>query len=440
MSSRRFIITLAACAAVSAATGATHARAQSAQETQAAQDPPDAPAAGLLLRGPEQPPGAAVSSIDDRGVYVVDPAGTLHLVTWDRVLRVEGARAEEAAPYMPLAEDAWRARVRLERGDAISAEPLFEDLYTRTADHRGPTREVIAEGLMRCRLRRGAQIGAIGPWLALLDARAGGGEGGATGIQPYARNWAEQAGLGEVLDRATGLAPALPPMWLDWPAVRQFAATAATGQIGEPIGAAPLAAEQAEGAAAGAAGEAGAGAVAPATEHAAALNALYRAAAAFEAGLQADLPPIAPRAATDPGVRLVRDIVAARIGDPQQRADARASLRDRLAALSRADDQPWLGAWLHVALGRSLLREPDEESQLLGVAELLTVPASPAYAGTHPYLAGLALADCARALAALGRHEQSAALRRELADRFSAHPATAILPAPASSPQPGNPN
>lgn len=419
----RFTITLAACAAVSAATSA--ARAQSAQETQAAQDPPDAPSAGLLLRGPEQPPGAAVSSIDDRGVYVVDAAGTLHLVTWDRVLRVEGPRAEDAAPYMPLAQDAWRARARLERGDAISAEPLFEDLYVRTANHRGPTREVIAEGLMRCRLRRGAQIGAIGPWLALLDARAGGAEGGATGIQPYARNWAEQAGLGEVLDRATGLAPALPPMWLDWPAVRQFAAQAATGQIGEPVGPPPDSPPQA-------AGEAAAG---PATEYAAALSDLYHAAAAFEAGLQSEVPAVTGRAASDPGVRLVRDIVAARAGDPQQRADARVNLRDRLAVLSRADDQPWLGAWLHVALGRSLLREPDEESQLLGIAELLTVPASPAYADTHPYLAGLALADCARALAALGRHEQSIALRRELADRFSAHPATAILPPPAADPQ-----
>src|SRR5690606_16150177 len=125
----------------------------------------------------------------------------------------------DAAPYMPTAEDAWRARTRLERADAVGAEPLFEDLFDRTRAWRGPTRAVIAEGLLRCRIRRGAQIGAIDPWLALLEARAS----ALAGIHPYALDWAHRAGLGEVLDPATGLAPGLPPMWLDWPAVRQFA-------------------------------------------------------------------------------------------------------------------------------------------------------------------------------------------------------------------------
>jgi hypothetical protein len=354
--------------------------------------------AQLLLRGPDAPPGAAVSSLDERGVYVVDPAGSLHLISWDRVLRIEGPSAEEAAPYMQLAEDAWRARRRLQRADAVGAEALFEDLFAQTRAWRGPTRAVIAEGLMRCRLRRGAQIGAIDPWLALIESRAS----ALAGIEPYAPAWAQEAGLGEVLDPATGLAPALPPMWLDWPAVRQFAA-----------GGGDIDAEPAP----------------PTGEQASTLRALYTAAARFEAGLDAPLPPaVTPTATTDPGVRLVRDIVAARIAAPQERVAARTRLRSRLGA----DIEPWLDAWLRVAIGRSLLREPDQGSRLLGVAELLAAPAL--HAATHPYLAGLALAEAARALSALNRHEQSAALRQELADRFPSHPALTVVRAPAPPP------
>src|SRR5690606_25081264 len=189
----------------------------------------------------------------------------------------EGPRADEAAPFMDLAEQVWRARRRLERGDAVSAEPLLEDLFAQTRSWRGPTRAVIAEGLMRCRLRRGAQVGAIEPWLALLDARAS----AAPGIEPWATEWARDAGLGAVQDAATGLAPALPPMWLDWPAVRQFA-TVGAQTIGTEGGA-------------------------PAGDQPAALHDLYVAAARFEAGLEVELPR---PATTDPGVRLVREIVA----------------------------------------------------------------------------------------------------------------------------------
>jgi len=39
-----------------------------------------AAAAQLLLRGHDTAPGAAVSSLDERGVYTVDPAGALHLI------------------------------------------------------------------------------------------------------------------------------------------------------------------------------------------------------------------------------------------------------------------------------------------------------------------------------------------------------------------------
>ncbi|MFG0286040.1 MAG: hypothetical protein ACF8R7_16605 [Phycisphaerales bacterium JB039] len=350
-----------------------------------------APAAAgqLLLRGPETPPGDAISSVSERGVFVVAPDGALHLVSWDRVLRIEGDQAEKAAEFMPVADAAWRARRRLERADAVGAEPLFEELFAQTRTWRGPTAAVIREGLMRCRLRRGAQIGAIEPWLALLEARAS----VEAGIQPFASEWARAAGLGEVLDPATGLAPALPPMWLDWASVRQFGAAGEPGQALE-------------------------------NEQASALRALYVAAARFEAGLSAELPP----ATGDPAVRLVRDIVAARIGPPAERASARIRLRQRLDEGAA----PWLSAWLRIALGRSLIREPDEQQRLLGVAELLSGPAL--FAETHPYLAGLGLAEASRELAQLGRIEASLALRRELEDRFPSHPALTIAwtPAPAA--------
>ena len=50
-------------------------------------------------------------------------------------------------------------------------------------------------------------------------------------------------------------------------------------------------------------------------------------------------------------------------------------------------------AWVRVGLGRSLMRESAVEDQLVGVAQMLHVPAR--LRGESPYLAGVALGGAA---------------------------------------------
>src|SRR5690606_25847987 len=88
------------------------------------------------------------------------------------------------------------------------AEPLFDELAQVYGAERGPSAAVVAEGVLRCRLSRGAQGSATAAWLWwswLIDEKerqASGPEwiGGGTSLPP-------------VVDAATGLAPALPPVW-----------------------------------------------------------------------------------------------------------------------------------------------------------------------------------------------------------------------------------
>src|SRR5207248_1943375 len=97
-------------------------------------------------------------------------------IGWDRVQRVEGEHAAEADGLAELADRTWRARSRIERGDFASAEPLFEQLFASMTGHDGPTAAIASEGLLRCRLARGAQAGAVWPWLEWLSVieRSGG--------------------------------------------------------------------------------------------------------------------------------------------------------------------------------------------------------------------------------------------------------------------------
>lgn len=337
----------------------------------------------VSLRGAEDAPvSGSVARIDAAGVWVGSGVGA-QAIGWDRVRAVAGDQKEAAAAFADVADSAWRARVRLERGDVVAAEPLFERLFETYKGMRGPTAAVVAEGLLRCRLRRAAHIAAIEPWLALLAARQ---EGTAGWLHP---EWASEAGLGTVVDQATGLAPALPPIWLNWPSVGAFAHSGVL-EVADP-GSAMLAA-------------------------------LYAASARFEAGMEAALPPGLESQGTPAGVHVVAEIVSARIGTPEQREEARQKLRARLSPpASNATPQPaWLEAWCRAGLGRSLLMEDSAELKRLGVVELLHVPAR--FARTHPYLAGIALAEAAATLRELGDDAGATVLTQELLTMYPTHP------------------
>jgi hypothetical protein len=330
----------------------------------------------VVLRGIDAAPAGAVSAVDLSGV-VIGEGGSARVVGWDRVKSVGGDKAEAATAFAQTADAAWRARTRLERGDFIAAEPLFERLFEEYRGQSGPTAAVVAEGLLRCRVRRAAHVAAVDPWLALLAARQGVGNWDKG-------EWASEAGLGSVLDAGTGLCPSVPPIFLNWPSVAAWA--------------------RMEGASA-------------AEPQAAALAQLYLASARFEAGMPAALPAAG---VNDAGVQIVREIVTARIGNAEERAEARGRLMERLRKSGSAALPAWLEAWCRAGVGRSLVRESSAELRRLGVVELLHLPAR--FGRTHPYLAGVALAEAAAVLRELGDQKGADVLTAELAAQYPTHP------------------
>jgi hypothetical protein len=356
----------------------------------------------LVLRAFEQPPPGEAMGVGPQGVQVRSSQGDVVIVGWDRVLRPPSALLEAAEPFERLASESWRGRARIERGDLVLAEPVMQGLFERAAAEgpalRGPTGLVVAEGLLRCRLARGASASAIEPWLVWLDA--------SVVRQPRTtfahRRWALEAGLPEVIDPATELCPLLPPMWLPTPSLQLV------------LQLKPVEGER---------------------DKAAAMRALYQAAAGHELGQRVDeLPPVPREAAAE----LVRDIVAARVLDASGRTTARARLE---AALPNAAS-PWLAAWIRAAIGRSLVLEESRESRLRGVAQLLRVHV--VHREHAPALADVALAEAAATLADLNHREPARALARELSRVSAQSPALSWPPvaslldsaSPAGSPAP----
>lgn len=345
---------------------------------------------------------APVTRVGPEGVTVGASAGDpARTISWGLIRAVEGEHAKEAEAFGAVADRVWRALARLDRGDVGLAEPALEELFAQAIP--APTGADVAGALLRCRLRRGASASAIPVWLACV--RLGATEGEALGREG-------------VIDPETLLAPALPPIFLDTPGVRAFAASApasAPGTSGTP--------------AHGGAGSAGGAAdVMGALYLLAAADALRPrgGAGASDAARAALESTGAFTSDAAPGVALVRAMVVSRIGEREARVRARGEL---IAGLDKHAGG-WQEAWRRTAIGLSLVRETDAAERRRGAIELLHVPAR--FGASQPYLAGVALAAASEALAADGDAESAAALRAELEMEYPGHPALLRLPSPAT--------
>lgn len=337
---------------------------------------------------------APVTRVGPEGVSVGASAGDpARTISWALIRAVEGEHAKEAEAFGAMADRVWRALARLERGDVGLAEPALEELFAQAIP--GPTGADVAGALLRCRLRRGASASALPVWLACV--RLGATEGEALGREG-------------VIDPETLLAPALPPIFLDTPGVRAFAASA------------PPSASAAPGGAGGAADVMGA------LYLLAAADALRTGggAVASDAARAALESAGAYTSDTAPGVALVRAMVVSRIGEREARVRARGEL---IAGLDK-DAGGWQEAWRRAAIGLSLVRETDAAERRRGAIELLHVPAR--FGASQPYLAGVALAAASEALAADGDAESASALRAELEMEYPGHPALLRLASPAT--------
>lgn len=369
-------------------------------------------AAGQIeLRASPQVLSAEVVSITSDGVGITQN-GSPATITWDRIRAVRDNRfAVSAGGFADMAEQLWRARTRVERGDYAAAEPLLDAIVSgRSGQVSGPTAAVAFEALLRCRLHRGSVSGAVWAWLDWRRVRPDSGGlkvvGGVLDASP-------------IIDLATGLVPTLPPIFLNDPATSVAAQSDEWSRLAR----------------AGGQPQAGAHDDTRATV----LATLYHAAAQFDTGAKVQIAPVT---STDAGVRLVADVVLARAGDEAQRAAARAALEARIdgAESDPTGSGAWVECWCRLALGRALLRENDEAQRRLGVIHLLHVPAR--FARLSPGLAGMALADASAGLHALGDESGAQAVKGELLARYPRQSAAndarlRDIKSPVPDPQPG---
>ena len=299
---------------------------------------------------------------------VVKTASGERTLGWHEVRAVGGQASSSAVEYLADADKAWRGLSRLARGDRVAAEPLLEKVFQRLSGHKGPTASAVSEGLLTCRVARGAQALAIEPYLTLVLNNP---------VQVTS----------DLLDERTALYPALPPIWgneaglasavtsIAWDDFAKWDARGRARQLAE----------------------------------------LYTAAALYEISGQSALPEMTP---VDEGVKLVHEMVISRLGNEHERGIARKALAARL----EQDLPDWQQAWVHASIGLSLLTENDDHESRLGIVQLLYVPAQ--YAQSQPYLAGVCLAKASIRLAEMGRSEAAVTLAGELAREYNHHAST----------------
>lgn len=324
--------------------------------------------AQLVLRHGEPPPVGDVVSVGPQGVAVGSQAVTPVLVPWARVLTVEGY----AGDYAELADLAWRAPLRVLRGDTLTAEPMYERLLTLLGEDTGPTTAAAWFGLMRCQQERGADDLAVMSWARWVDAKADDG--------PLAIYRARTTGRSR--DREDQITQPAGPLLVElapvWPRSTEptVLATSEPGSLATRGGL---------------------------------LLAWYRSAARNASGLTPEFPEVESGAASnDPSVEFVRECVLAQSNDRPRSRDAREKLLRRL----ESETSDWTQAWAHASIGRSLVREQDLSLRELGVVHLLQVPAL--WGVVTPGLARIALADAARTLESMGDARGREAVEAEL--------------------------
>lgn len=334
----------------------------------------------LLRRGNESTLEGRAVQVDDNGVLFRTARGAdtaEALITWDRIRFLESDRAsftEFFEQHRDMAENLWRARTRIERLDYAAAEPLLEPLFVETMNRTDATALTVAEGVLRCRLARGARAAAVIPWLEMHRQLE-------SGLKPTA-----YLDMDPIVDAQTGVCPQLPPIWMRSVGVEQLLA-----ELGHYV------------------------VDAPATER---LARLYTRAARLALGLPVQDPSIFYHAdeswQRDPASLLITTMVAA----VEQVTPYPIDLDRTFSRLYR--EEGMLTPWAWFARGLTRIAASDLNTQREGLVDLLTLPAR--YRETHAYLSGFAIDFAARTFERLGRHADAALLRADLKRDYPTHP------------------
>ncbi|MDP1660928.1 MAG: hypothetical protein Q8L55_03350 [Phycisphaerales bacterium] len=394
--------------------------------------PSPQPQSSVQQRGHAQPLSGEVAGASFAGLFLKSSADDPgRLIAWDRVRTVDGPGKAMTAPFQAIGDSLMRARTRLERGDDWLADQVIDPLYRSVVESdegfAGPSGMLLAECALRSCLGRRAQAGATLAWLqwstaVQLRPRDAGPGGKAEGRPPQ---WlGGSTDLPSIIDPSTGLCPQLPPIF-------PHGSASSIGTLRVLTRSAEL--------------ERLTAADAPSR----ALAAAYSLAVRIAAG---DIQPGESVALPDPSSdaeRLVIDVVAAQTAPSEPMRAARQRLQKRIESIQRdaetressdepgsAPDRSWQRAWLHAAVGRSMLAEDQPAVRQQGMIELLHVPAIDG--GTQPWLAATALLDVIDQLRRdnVGEINDAAikALTSELTARFGIDPLPFEPPVPPAAP------
>lgn len=342
------------------------------------------------LRGGAAPVNAEKVDFERGGLRVTLAGVQTTVIAWDQVRSVTGRPLSDAERSMlAVAEDLWRARSRVQRGDLSLATGLLERHF---ADFRGTTSEtalIVAEGLLRCRLTRDP-MQAIVPAIEVARLRRA-----KVTTDRY-------LALPVVLDETTLLCPALAPTW-----PKDATSEAVAVELDAMLG----------------------GATAMFDPETRRVGEIYVA-----------LLRRAPLAATrreEGGVGLLAAMMELDRLGPSDTPENKTRVRTAVLAAAKGLG-PWAGGWARYAVGRSLTEEGDRTVRMEGVLSLLEIPASrgtlavaetsnapaapngsaaaaPAGAPVPLSLVRAALGLAASTLRSIGDGESAAIVERELA-------------------------
>lgn len=315
----------------------------------------------------------AITEVSKAGVLATSKATGVRRVSLSAVRRVDGPLAAEFRAQEPLAQTLWRAGARLDRGDAPGAEALYESAWGMTNGVKGPTRAEAAVGVLACRVQRGAFASAVEAWAVWLSE--------APSLESSdAERCRARLAVGDGLDSSAQWLTGLPPVFVDGPFVRAFAA--GESEVSD-IGSAPD------------------------------VLAIYRYAAKRDSGAKRG------DAAAFEGAKgwnnIAGDMVLAESSDPAVRERARKRLRERAGG----DTAAWQAQWARLGLGRSMRLENDVGSKTDAVVELLWIASRESVASN---VLAQALVAAAETLVDLDDRAAAARLVSDLEARLPDHP------------------
>ncbi len=253
---------------------------------------------------------APVENVSIAGVAIGGPAP--RTLSWDRVRAVTGPKAQDARAFTDLAEQAWRARTRLDRSDVRGALELLPELEDRCAGEPGATPLVVFDAALEAHLRAGDHPAALRAFFELTRL-----------IEDPTRR--DRHTLDETTGLPTTLAPFLTP---DHTARAQQHLTPRDSDTPE----------------------------------------LARLRAGYRAALQANPDLLPEGGAESPAELLLARITRAVAGDEQ-------ALRELRAWANEEPNHPWRRAWTAAAQARAGLNSDDPSKARRAALAYLHIPA-----------------------------------------------------------------